>query len=121
MRTSNDLEDLFLSGWSLMLGTFLIITPWYLGFTEERVPSWNAWASGGAVVALSLLALARVHDWLEYLTAAIGLWLCGAPWALGFEGQIPAAWSHTGFGFALMISAFAELWRLREARTSRAI
>lgn len=121
MGTTNQPEDVFLAAWSLTLGTLLAIAPWYLGYTADRIPTWNAWACAGAVVALSLLALARVHAWLEYLTAILGLWLCAAPWALGFGTQVPAAWTHVGFGLALMISAFSELWRLREARASRPV
>lgn len=121
MHIANEPEDRFLSGWSLMLGILLAAAPWYLGFAPDRVPAWNAWACAGAVIVLSLLALAQVHAWLEYLTAAIGLWLCVAPWALGFGGRIPADWTHAGFGLALAISALSELWRLRETRTSRPV
>ena len=104
-----------------MLGAALIAAPWYLGYMAEQAPCWNAWASGGAVVLLSLLALIRVHDWLEYLAAALGLWLCMAPWALNFETTVAPAWSHVGFGLSLMIAAGCELWRLREARASRTV
>ncbi len=121
MRTANDPEDLFLSVWSLMLGAALIAAPWYLGYTAEPTPCWSAWASGAAVAFLSLAALIRVHDWLEYLTAALGLWLCAAPWALEFEAIVAPAWSHVGFGLSLIIAAGCELWRLREARAARTV
>lgn len=120
MRTiTNDLEDVFLAGWSLMLGSFLVIVPWYLGFDGQAAPTWNAWACGSAILVLSLLALVQVNEWLEYATAAVGLWLCMAPWVLGFGDLIIPAGSHIGLGFALMIAAAAELWRLRHASGGR--
>jgi hypothetical protein len=71
------------------------------------------------VVGLSLLAMAQAYDWHEYLIAVIGLWLAGAPWLLGFGEVTAAAWTHAGFGLALVISAGAELWRLHEAPGAR--
>lgn len=121
MRHANEPEDAFLAGWNLTLGALLAAVPWYLGYAAAGAPAWNAWASAGAIVVLSILALARVHAWLEYLTATLGLWLCAAPWMLGFGAERAAAWTHVGFGLALMISAFSELWRLREARASHPV
>lgn len=117
----NGIEDVFLAGWSLMLGTFLVIAPWWLGFDTETVPTWNAWACGSAVVVLSLLAIVQVYDWLEFLIGAAGLWLCAAPWLLGFEHEVAAAWVHAGFGVALIISAGAELWRRHETPGARTV
>ena len=122
MRTMpNDIEDIFLACWNTMLGAFLMLAPWYLGYAGETAPTWNAWACGGAVIVLSLMALAQVHDWLEYAVAAVGLWLCAAPWALGFEDVTGPALTHVGFGFAMMVSAAAELWRLRHASGARVV
>ncbi|GEO99565.1 SPW repeat protein [Methylobacterium haplocladii] len=122
MRTlDHDLEDIFLAGWSLMLGVALVIAPWWLGFDNNGTATWNAWACGSAVVVLSMLALGQVYDWLEYLVAVIGLWLACAPWVLGFGEVQAAAWTHAGFGLALIISAGAELWRLHEAPGARSV
>lgn len=122
MRTiTNGLEDVFLAGWSLMLGAGLVIAPWWLGFQETSAATWNAWACGSAIVVLSILAMAQVYDWLEYLVVGIGLWLFAAPWLLGFGEEPAAAWTHEGFGFALIISAGAELWRLHEAPGARIV
>ncbi len=122
MRTMpGDLEDIYLASWNMMLGIFLIISTWYLGYMSQTVPAWNAWACGGAVIVLAILALGQVYDWLEYAIAAIGLWLCAAPWLLAYDSQTAAAWTHVGFGIALMISAAAELWRVRHAPGARTI
>ncbi len=122
MRTvTNDMEDVFLAGWSLMLGTFLVIAPWYLGYDGPSPPAWNAWACGSAVVVLSLSALVQVNDWLEYAMGTIGLWLCAAPRVLGFGDLTAPAWTHVGFGIALMIAAAAELWRLRHVPGVRSV
>jgi hypothetical protein len=42
---------------NLLLGVGLFISPWLLGFSGERTPSWNAWGSGIAIAALALAAL----------------------------------------------------------------
>ncbi len=116
MRTiDNHPEDIFLSGWNLLLGASLIAAPWYFGFASELVAAWNAWGLGATVIVLALLALMQTSEWEEYVIAAAGFWACAAPWALGFQEVTAAAWAHVGFGVALIVSAGSELWRLREA------
>lgn len=122
MRTiTNDLEDVFLAGWSLMIGAVLVIAPWYFSFTSETSATWSAWASGAFVIVLAILAIIQAYDWLEYLVAIVGVWLCAAPWILGFADVNAAAWTHLGFGIALIISAAAELWRLYEGPGARSV
>ncbi len=108
-------EEIFLAAWSLMLASGLMTVPWYLDFSDATAPTLNALVCGGAVAVLSVLAMARTQIWLEHLVSVIAIWLCAAPWALGFEASEAATLSHVGFGLAILVSAGAELWRLREA------
>lgn len=122
MRTiENQLEDLFLNGWNLLLGASLIAAPWYFNFTSEAVASWNAWTFGATVIALAVLALMQTYDWEEYAIAAAGLWACVAPWVLGFQEATAATWAHVGFGVALIVSAGSELWRLRDSSAAHEV
>ncbi|AIQ92382.1 SPW repeat-containing protein [Methylobacterium phyllosphaerae] len=116
MRTiDNQSQDIFLNGLSLLLGVGLIAAPWYFGFASETAAAWNAWIFGTTVAILAVLALMQTYDWEVYAIAAGGLWVCLAPWALGFQEATVATWAHVSFGIALIISASSEVWRLRES------
>ena len=119
MRTiDNQPEDVFLNGWSLLLGIGLLVAPWYFGFASETFAAWNAWIFGATAVILAVLALMQTYDWEVYAIAAAGIWTCLAPWALGFQETTVATWAHVSFGIALIVSASSELWRLRESSSA---
>lgn len=120
MRTiSNGAEEIFLGVWNLCLAAGMGLAPWALSALDQTQASWNLWLCAGAVLGLAVLSLLRTTDREEVLLALIGLWLCGAPWALGFEDARMPLIAHLGFGLALVVSALAEMWRLRQAPDAR--
>ncbi len=46
---------------NLVLGLWLIASPWALHFTTASAPAWNAWISGGIIAVLAAAALYQVQ------------------------------------------------------------
>lgn len=86
---------------SLILGLWLVVSPWALGFTGTPVAMWNAVLFGVLVAIMALMALIEFHDWEEWADMAIGAWLVVSPWVLGFamtqavEGAANATYAAT--------------------------
>lgn len=69
---------------NLILGLWLIISPWVLGFTGIGAAMWNAVVFGVVIAAMALAALTTFRDWEEWVDVLIGAWLAISPWVLGF-------------------------------------
>lgn len=93
-----------------LLGVFLFIAPWLLGFRDVQAAAWNAWICGVLIAALAVAALSALQEWEEWANAALGLWTVVAPWILGFSGMPAAMWTHVGVGLAVAILAAIEAW-----------
>lgn len=92
---------------NLVLGLWLIASPWALNFATERMPSWNAWTVGVVIAGAALAALIAFHKWEEWVEAAFGLWLIASPYLLGFATQMNATWNHVIVG--IIVAALA-IW-----------
>lgn len=80
---------------TLVIGGYLIFTPWIFGTFGEEASSANAWVTGVCVVTLTLWALLEAGPRAGELTRiGIGAWLLVSPFALGFAGSVMAwnAW-----------------------------
>ncbi|MCA0272197.1 MAG: SPW repeat protein [Proteobacteria bacterium] len=71
----------------LILGLWLIVSPWALGFTGIESAMWNAVILGIVIVVMTLMELVEFHDWEEWTDMVIGGWLAISPWVLGFTGE----------------------------------
>jgi hypothetical protein len=94
---------------NLVLGVWLFVAPWVLGYAGHTAPAWNSWIMGTVVVAVAAAALIHFAVWEEWLNAICGLWLLVAPWVMGFAGADAAAalWNHVLVGLGIGILA---LW-----------
>lgn len=94
---------------SLILGLWLIASPWVLGHAAEARPMWNAVILGVLVAAAALIALFRVMAWEEWVNLVFGVWLLLSPWVLAFGGLAAAMWNAVIVGAAVAVLA---LWAL---------
>lgn len=92
---------------NLVLGVWLFLSPWILGFTDIGNASINAWIFGVVVAVLALLAIFAYQQWEEWLAAAIGVWLFVSPWVLGVAANANILWNSLIVGALLVILA---LW-----------
>ena len=60
---------------NLVLGAWLFLSPWILGFVSETAAGWNAWLSGIVIAGLAIAAHAAFAEWEEWINLAIGIWV----------------------------------------------
>ncbi len=78
---------------NLVLGVWLILSPWFLGFSGTPAAAWNAVVVGVVVALMALLHLRGGPMWEEWLNVLLGVWLILSPWLLGFSGVGNAMWN----------------------------
>ncbi|RMD89449.1 MAG: hypothetical protein D6811_12230 [Alphaproteobacteria bacterium] len=101
-------------GATFILGLWLIVSPWIVGFADVTAAFWNAIVLGIAIAAFSLVAFAWYREWEDWIDGALGLWLVISPWALGF-----AAASYAAMVNAVVVGVIAMVlvgWSLYEHR-----
>lgn len=90
---------------NLVLGLWMVASPYVLGYSAEDKPLWNAVVFGFLVAVVAWLALYRVSAWQQWANAAFGAWLLVSPWALGFTSVFPAALNAVLVGVATLAMA----------------
>ncbi|MBM3950214.1 MAG: hypothetical protein FJ311_02030 [Rhodospirillales bacterium] len=69
---------------NLLLGIWLIVSPWVLAYTNTQLAMWNAYILGAIIAIAAAAALIAFHEWEEWVSMALGIWLIVSPWVLGF-------------------------------------
>lgn len=92
-----------------VIGAWLLLSPWAVGYAGETVATVNAVIVGLALIAGALGAILVPRAWEEWAEAAVGAWLVVSPWALGFAGQTDARMSAVSIGAVVVALA---LWTI---------
>ena len=95
---------------SAVIGAWLIVSPWVLGFQGEVVAMVNAVVIGVALIAVALGAVLVPSAWEEWTEFALGLWLIASPWLLGFATLREAGPSAVIAGTVAAAFALWILW-----------
>lgn len=105
---------------NLVVGVWLIVSPWALGYASLPSALWNTLLVGVLVALLAGYRLVRGWAlWAAWAEVALGVWLWIAPMALGYSNaSLPGAGpaSANGYVFGTLVAVFA-LWGLVELRT----
>lgn len=83
---------------NIVLGLWLIASPWVLGYAAQTTPAWNAYVLGVIIAVAAIAALVAFHAWEEWVNVALGVWLVVSPWILGFSGLTTALWNQIVVG-----------------------
>ncbi|WP_167772989.1 SPW repeat protein [Ramlibacter humi] len=76
---------------TLLLGIWLFVSPWLLGFRAELPnQSWNFFVIGAAFFVFSIAALNMRSLWEEWVNLALGIWMVVSPWVLRYSGNVSA-------------------------------
>lgn len=94
---------------NLILGLWLVASPWILGYDAENTATSNAVVVGVLIAALAALELFKLTAWEEWSSFALGVWLAISPWILGFNTLTVAMSNALIVGVA--VAALA-LWAL---------
>jgi hypothetical protein len=101
------LRDLLIT----VLGLWLMISPRVLHFAAGHADAvWNTWLLGAAIIlitAVSRYLMDARSPWEDLACAALGFWLMGAPWVLGFAAQVTERSNSIIVGFFVAVLA---LW-----------
>lgn len=92
-----------------LLGAWLVLSPWILGYQEETAAMVSGVIIGLALMAAALGAIFMPRAWEEWTEVALGLLMIASPWILGFSGIQAAMWSALISGLAIVALA---LWVL---------
>jgi SPW repeat len=91
---------------NILLGIWVIISPFVLGFSMLPAALWNNVATGGAVAILALIrtSVPQQPGW-SWINAILGIWLIISPFALGFVSGA-ALWNSVILGIIITIIAW---------------
>jgi len=92
-----------------LVGVWLILSPWALGFQSHRGALANAVIIGLLLIAAALGAIFVPRAWEEWTESALGLWLAASPWVLGYASLQGATASAFISGLLVIVLA---LWVL---------
>jgi hypothetical protein len=94
---------------NVLLGAWLILSPWAAGFADHRMAMFNFVAVGVLLIAAALGAIIVPQAWEEWVEVALGAWLVASPWILGFADVDIALQNALLCGLLVMVLA---LWVL---------
>jgi hypothetical protein len=88
-----------------LLGAWLVVSPWVLGFQGVVVAMLATMAVGTLLVASAVEAMQVPQAWEEWLDVGLGVLLMVAPALLGFESVTPALENALATGAAVTVLA----------------
>jgi hypothetical protein len=94
---------------NLVLGLWLIASPWILTFQAERGALWSSVILGILIAAAALASLVQVRAWEEWANVVLGVCVIIGPWVLRFADYSTPTWNAVVTG--IIIAALA-LWAL---------
>ncbi len=94
----------------LVLGLWLIVTPWAFAYPAQSAQMINAVVSGLVIAVLAAFELYKTYFWAVVLNLLVGVWVAVAPWVLRMAGDRPVLWNELIVGVAVAVLA---VWELR--------
>ncbi|SIQ94214.1 SPW repeat-containing protein [Janthinobacterium sp. TND4EL3] len=94
----------------LLLGLWLIVSPWAFSYPEGSPQMLNALLSGLVIAVLAAFDLYKTYFWAVVVNLLVGVWVAVSPWVLRLADQRVVMWNELIVGIAVVILA---LWELR--------
>ena len=102
---------------TLVLGVWLMLSPWVMNYYELSYPAWSAVTVGTALMLSEFMALVRPGVWEEVLDIFLGAYLFSSPFILGLAGN--TAVSDNAHLVGLLVIAVGVLGLMDEAPVQR--
>lgn len=96
------------SGIDIVLGLWLVISPFILGYGNLATPMWNSVIVGIAVAALAASRTGGEgyrRAWPSWVNVVLGVWLIFSPFILGFAEVNAALWNNIILGIGVAVLA----------------
>jgi hypothetical protein len=110
MATSRDFaaQVRMASGINILLGIWLIISPWVFGYASVGPAAmWNSVVVGALVLIMAATRFASPHTapGLSWTNLILGLWTIAAPWIYVYDNLGNALWDNVATGLAIVAVA----------------
>ena len=94
----------------LLLGLWLIVSPWAFSYPEGSPQMMNAIVSGLVIAVLAAFDLYKTYFWAVVVNLLVGVWVAASPWVLRLADQRVVMWNELLVGIAVVVLA---LWEPR--------
>lgn len=96
---------------NVILGLWLIISPWIFAYTLMTGALWNSIIVGVIIVIVALIHFFnRSHlAWPSWINIVLGLWTIISPWVFGYSSVTNAMWNSVIVG--VLVAAVA-VWNI---------
>jgi hypothetical protein len=94
----------------LVLGLWLIVSPWAFVYAQGSAEMTNAILSGIVIAVLATFDLYKTYFWAVVVNLLLGIWVAISPWVLHVTGQRTVLWNELIVGIAVVVLALWE-WR----------
>ncbi len=89
-----------------LLGIWLIISPWALGFSSTTAATVNFVIVGILLLAVALGAIYVPKAWEEWSEVVLGIWMVVSPWLVRYATQHAAKTDAVVTGIIVLILGF---------------
>jgi hypothetical protein len=109
----------YASGLNVLLGIWIIASPFVLAFTDNTTALWNDIIVGAVVLILGLVRLegTRITSWASWGNLILGIWLVIAPYILTYSDLTKALWNDIVLGIAVAILAAWSIFSTHQAQS----
>jgi 4-amino-4-deoxy-L-arabinose transferase-like glycosyltransferase len=94
----------------LLLGVWLVVSPWVMGYPSDSPPAVNAYIAGAIMAALAAFDLYKTYAWAVFLNIIVGIWVAVSPWLVNVMQDQAMSASMLLVGLATIVLG---LWELR--------
>ncbi|MGX4644045.1 SPW repeat protein [Massilia sp. SYSU DXS3249] len=94
----------------LLLGIWLFVSPWALGYPNDSPPALNAFIAGTIIAVLAVFDLYKTYVWAVLVNIVLGAWVAASPWLVDVVADRAMSTSMLVVGIATIVFA---LWELR--------
>jgi VIT1/CCC1 family predicted Fe2+/Mn2+ transporter len=95
----------FASGVNIVLGAWMVIASFVLGYSGTAIAVWNDIIVGVVILILAWSRVANPDRMTaeSWINAILGLWLIVAPFVLGFSAVTAAMWNSIIIGVVVAV------------------
>jgi hypothetical protein len=107
------------SGINVLLGLWVIISPWIFGLSGNMSALWNSIIVGVVVAILAGIRFANASEnvWLSWVNLVLGVWVIATPWIYSLTTDMAAMTNYIIVG--ILIAALA-IWSALASRPGQA-
>lgn len=94
----------------LLLGAWLVVSPWVLGYPPGAPAAVNAQVAGAVIAALAAFDLYKTYVWAVLVNIFVSAWVAASPVMMDVAREGPMSTSMLAVGIATIVLG---LWEMR--------